>query len=147
LNDKKLQEILLEFLDETLAKQITEFLRPVIDSPKSKKSKKSHRHREKVKLKSPEEVKAIQDAQLRLYLRDLLNFWKSKFRVSAPGLRKRGYREIGPNTFITSGENQGEIIKDLDAFRELARHCTGSRDVGAQLYTSLLRAVRHFLVI
>jgi len=147
LNDKKLQAILLESLDKTLVEQISQFIHPTTDSPKSKKSKKSHRHKEKVASKSPEELKALQDAQLRLHLRDLTNFWKSKFRISAPGLRKRGYREIGPQTFITSGENQGEIIKDIDAFRDLARSCTGSRDVGAQLFTSLLRAVRHIFVI
>jgi xeroderma pigmentosum group C-complementing protein len=88
------------------------------------------------------------DPLMRL-LRYLSAYWKSRFRITAPGLRKRGYlssatledelnawKEIPshPDTF-------GERIETLGAFRERARTCEGSRDVGQQLFTALLRGL------
>ncbi|KAK2808912.1 hypothetical protein FQN49_008663 [Arthroderma sp. PD_2] len=75
--------------------------------------------------------------------------WAESFKVTAPGLRKRGYRSMpllgkeitsfnGPDE---DGHGHGELIRDIAEFRDLARRREGSRDTGAQLFTSLLRAV------
>ncbi|KAL1985310.1 hypothetical protein VTN96DRAFT_7988 [Rasamsonia emersonii] len=82
-------------------------------------------------------------------LRVLAAYWKKHFRITAPGLRKHGYRPIHVvEDIVTSfqkGEHDpirhGERIRDRDEFRALAERCEGSRDVGAQLFTALLRAL------
>lgn len=76
-------------------------------------------------------------------------YWKKRFAITAPGLRKRGYgTKIGLQQAIASyrkdphdPERHGERISNLEEFRELARRCQGSRDVGAQLFTALLRGL------
>jgi xeroderma pigmentosum group C-complementing protein len=88
------------------------------------------------------------DPLMRL-LRYLSAYWKSKFRITAPSLRKRGY--LSPATLEAEinawkespfhSETFGERIESLDAFREVARKCEGSRDVGEQLFTALLRGL------
>jgi xeroderma pigmentosum group C-complementing protein len=88
------------------------------------------------------------DPLLRL-LRYLTSFWKSKFKVSAPCLRKRGYLPPAALAAETAAWKEdpsdtdkfGERIENLDSFRELARRCEGSRDVGQQLFTALLRGL------
>lgn len=82
-------------------------------------------------------------------LRVLAAYWKKKFAITAPGLRKRGYstkltlrQEI--ESFRKEKHNpakHGEFIKDIKAFRKIAEKCEGSRDVGAQLFTALLRGL------
>ncbi|KAF2791074.1 Rad4-domain-containing protein [Melanomma pulvis-pyrius CBS 109.77] len=88
------------------------------------------------------------DPLLRL-LQYLSAYWKAKFKVTAPSLRKRGY--LSPATLeaeIKAWKEDpsdpgafGERIENLEAFRELARNCEGSRDVGEQLFTALLRGL------
>ncbi|KAF2877342.1 Rad4 transglutaminase-like domain-containing protein [Massariosphaeria phaeospora] len=88
------------------------------------------------------------DPLLRL-LKYLSAYWKSKYNITAPSLRKRGYlspstleAEIGawraepsdPDTF-------GERVENIGALRDMARNCEGSRDVGQQLFTALLRGL------
>ncbi|KAF2125219.1 Rad4-domain-containing protein [Dothidotthia symphoricarpi CBS 119687] len=88
------------------------------------------------------------DPLLRL-LKYLSAFWKAKFKITAPSLRKRGYlapaalgaevRAWGedpshPDTF-------GERVENLNAFRDMARKCQGSRDIGQQLFTALIRGL------
>lgn len=82
-------------------------------------------------------------------LRILAAYWKKRFKITAPGLRKRGYRpmralEADISTF-QKGEfdvaRHGERIRDRDEFHRMAEKCEGSRDVGAQLFTALLRAL------
>ncbi|KAH8701404.1 Rad4 transglutaminase-like domain-containing protein [Phaeosphaeriaceae sp. PMI808] len=88
------------------------------------------------------------DPLLRL-IRYLSAYWKSRFRITAPGLRKRGYlsptsleaeinawREtpLHPGVF-------GERVETLEVFRKVARTCEGSRDIGQQLFTALLRGL------
>lgn len=88
------------------------------------------------------------DPLLRL-LKYLSSYWKKRFRITAPGLRKRGhYLTAVMAEEIHSFRNDphaparhGERIKDIQEFRDLARKCEGSRDVGAQLFTALLRAL------
>ncbi|KAE8865707.1 hypothetical protein PTNB73_02801 [Pyrenophora teres f. teres] len=88
------------------------------------------------------------DPLLRL-LKYLSAYWKAKYRVTAPSLRKRGY--LSPSTLeaeIKTWKNDpdhpdtfGERIDDLHAFRDRARKCEGSRNLGEQLFTALLRGL------
>ncbi|KAI0397781.1 Rad4-domain-containing protein [Xylariaceae sp. FL0594] len=79
----------------------------------------------------------------------LVAWWKQRFRITAPGLRKWGYmnpRRLGKlrAEFALGGQSPerfGERIESIDRFRELAQECTGSRDVGAQLFIALLRGL------
>ncbi|KAI0120341.1 Rad4-domain-containing protein [Hypoxylon sp. NC0597] len=88
------------------------------------------------------------DPLLRL-MKCLVSWWKQRFRITAPGLRKWGYmgaRRLGKlrSSFETEDhdpERFGERIKDLEEFRQHAQDCTGSRDVGSQLFTALLRGL------
>ncbi|KAL1888838.1 hypothetical protein Sste5346_009316 [Sporothrix stenoceras] len=83
-------------------------------------------------------------------LRALSSWWRQKFRVTAPGLRKTGYMTLERlDRFLkaakdTAGNDPlrfGERIRNKKAFREYAATLEGSRDVGAQLFTALLRAL------
>ena len=88
------------------------------------------------------------DPTIRL-LNLLASYWRKKFNVTAPGLRKQGYRPIRAlEEDIKSWHKNshdackhGERINGLDHFKDLARICQGSRDVGAQLFAALLRGL------
>lgn len=82
-------------------------------------------------------------------LKILSAYWKKRFAITAPGLRKRGYstrleRRKEVNSYKNDPhdpEKHGERIKNLKEFRDVAKKCEGSRDVGAQLFTALLRGL------
>lgn len=82
-------------------------------------------------------------------LKVLAAYWKKRFSITAPGLRKKGYASAAVRQRqVRSFQNEkhdpikhGERIENLSAFRKLARKCQGSRDVGAQLFTALLRGI------
>ncbi|KAL4910175.1 hypothetical protein BDW74DRAFT_173637 [Aspergillus multicolor] len=82
-------------------------------------------------------------------MRILAAYWKSKFKVTAPGLRKRGYRPMSQlQTQMASfhkdkhdPELYGELVPSVEEFRQAAERMEGSRDIGAQLFTALLRAL------
>ena len=88
------------------------------------------------------------DPLLRL-LKMLSAFWKKKFAITAPGLRKQGYKDIArleeevkaQRKAPHDAEVHGERIEDVSKLRELARRAEGSRDVGAQLFTAMLRGL------
>ncbi|KAI0817716.1 Rad4 transglutaminase-like domain-containing protein [Xylaria sp. FL0064] len=79
----------------------------------------------------------------------LVAWWKQRFRITAPGLRKWGYmdaRRLGKLRAAFEKEEHdperfGERVDDIVRFRHLAQECTGSRDIGAQLFTALLRGL------
>ncbi|KAK4173607.1 putative DNA repair protein [Triangularia setosa] len=80
----------------------------------------------------------------------LASWWKQRFRITAPGLRKQGYMSLERLDRITKAYKQqhgndserfGEKVDGLEGFRLCAQSCTGSRDVGAQLFTALLRGL------
>ncbi|KAI0859500.1 Rad4 transglutaminase-like domain-containing protein [Xylaria cubensis] len=79
----------------------------------------------------------------------LVSWWKQRFRITAPGLRKWGYmnaRRLGKLRAAFEKEPHdverfGERVSNIDEFRQLALDCTGSRDVGSQLFTALLRGL------
>ena len=82
-------------------------------------------------------------------LKYLATYWKKRFRVTVPGLRKRGYKSIPVleqeikkyQKGSLPREIQGERIENIQEFRSMAKRCQGSRDAGAQLFTALLRGV------
>ncbi|RMJ27990.1 hypothetical protein PHISP_01105 [Aspergillus sp. HF37] len=82
-------------------------------------------------------------------LKVLAAYWKKQFKITAPGLRKHGYRPTSlMQAEISSFHNEehdperhGERICGIDEFRSAAECMEGSRDVGAQLFTALLRAL------
>ncbi|KAH8809005.1 Rad4 transglutaminase-like domain-containing protein [Xylogone sp. PMI_703] len=88
------------------------------------------------------------DPILRL-LKYLKEYWRMRFRITAPGLRKLGYMSLQRLDEETKSfnkekhdpERHGECIQDIKEFRERANLLQGSRDVGAQLFTALLRGL------
>ncbi len=79
----------------------------------------------------------------------LLSWWKQRFRITAPGLRRWGYMNVRRLAKLRESfendehdpEHHGERIRNIDEFRHHAQDCTGSRDVGVQLFTALLRGL------
>lgn len=88
------------------------------------------------------------DPVIRL-LKVLTQYWRKRFAITAPGLRKQGYKPLAVlETEVAAFQNDeydpeehGEKIDNLEAFRRHARDCEGSRDVGAQLFTALVRGL------
>ena len=88
------------------------------------------------------------DPILRL-LKVLAAYWKKRFTITAPGLRKQGYKALAVlEQELASHRNDnhnpdlhGERIESIVDFRKLAKDCEGSRDVGAQLFTALIRGL------
>lgn len=82
-------------------------------------------------------------------MKSLNAWWKQRFRATQPGLRKVGYMDMRRLAKIRGGhededhdpDKYGERIKSLEEFRVCAQECNGSRDVGAQLFTALLRGL------
>ncbi|KAF4986499.1 hypothetical protein FGRMN_10811 [Fusarium graminum] len=82
-------------------------------------------------------------------MQTLSAWWKQRFRITAPGLRKWGYMSLERLDRLTKAqkaephdpEQFGEKISGLEGFRYHARSCEGSRDVGGQLFTALLRGL------
>ncbi|TEA10559.1 DNA repair protein rhp42 [Colletotrichum sidae] len=76
-------------------------------------------------------------------------WWRQRFRITAPGLRKWGYmppERLGKlrkawETEEHDEERFGERIDGLEGLRRCASECKGSRDVGSQLFTALMRAL------
>lgn len=82
-------------------------------------------------------------------LKALSSWWRKRFQITAPGLRKIGYLQTRRCTNLIKGYKEGgvnpkrygERISSLQWFRLRAQECAGSRDAGAQLFTALLRAI------
>jgi xeroderma pigmentosum group C-complementing protein len=82
-------------------------------------------------------------------LKELVAYWKRDFRVTAPALRKQGYKPMNVlqeeiasyNNDPHDPEQQGERIQGRSEFRRCAKNLEGSRDIGSQLFTCLLRGL------
>ena len=72
-------------------------------------------------------------------LGSLLHWWRGRFTVSAPGLRKCGYQSLQHMQQLQQLQ-QGETIQGPEGLARCASTCSGSRDVGALLFTALCRA-------
>ncbi|EWC44132.1 hypothetical protein DRE_07189 [Drechslerella stenobrocha 248] len=158
MNDKELQRILLDVVAGTGVKKDIGFYLAQNNPSGSSKSvdgitagqEKKRRRKQQggPPLSDPQLVPtqvtspSDSDAKLLELLSDLMQLWMRRFRVTAPGLRKKGYRGIGSEAPKTEGEETPEKICGLEEFRrEQAEGLHGSRDVGAQLFTALLRAL------
>jgi xeroderma pigmentosum group C-complementing protein len=88
------------------------------------------------------------DPLLRL-LKILTAYWRKRFTITAPGLRKEGYKPLRRlrddikhwEKNKADVESHGERIETVKDFRKAAKLCEGSRDVGAQLFVALLRGI------
>ncbi|TEY65338.1 hypothetical protein BOTCAL_0141g00230 [Botryotinia calthae] len=168
LCDKELQDILVEKLPETILKEIEKWRKDsglphkVDDTSKPKgKGKGKVTKGKKVDVRSQrdwgqpagrQETGGINmsrgDPMFRL-LKLLMHYWKQRFRIVAPGLRKVGYMSLERldqelKSFQKDEhdvERHGERIINIHEFRKCAKSLEGSRDVGAQLFTALLRGI------
>lgn len=79
----------------------------------------------------------------------LAPWWRKRFRVDSPGIRKKGYMTLERLDRLLKAhraeehhsERFGERVDNVDSLRRAARECCGSRDLGAQLFTALLRGL------
>lgn len=162
IGDKQVQDALMKQLPSQIVKEVEKWKRasglaaPEQNRPspreKRHKKKRKNNHRDwgqpSQRLEEGRPDMSHGDPIISL-LRVLSAYWKRRFAITAPGLRKRGYSsKLGLKQDIDSYKNEkhhpakhGERIRSLEEFRELAKKCEGSRDVGAQLFTALLRAI------
>ncbi|KAF7911509.1 uncharacterized protein EAE98_011979 [Botrytis deweyae] len=167
LCDKELQDILVGNLPETILREIEKWRKDsglqskVEDTPKSKGKGKGKATKGKNDVRSQrdwgqpaerQEAGEINmsrgDPMFRL-LKLLMHYWKQRFRIVAPGLRKIGYMSLERLDQELKGfqkdehdvERHGERIINIHEFKRCAKTMSGSRDVGAQLFTSLLRGI------
>lgn len=89
------------------------------------------------------------DPLIRL-LKVLAAYWKKHFIITAPGLRKQGYKSLATieEELASYKKNNnydpveyGERVESVQEFRRLAHKCEGSRDIGVLLFTSLVRGL------
>ena len=165
--DSEVQKILLRQLPGTIQQEISTWRRntghkaeqngtsqiPRKDS-KGKKSKKADPRKQRdwgPPAERQEEGAANMSHGDPIYplLQRLAAYWRKRFTVTAPGLRKQGYKSIRAlEEEVTSFRNDehdpeehGERIRGIKQFRKCAEKYQGSRDVGAQLFTALLRGI------
>jgi xeroderma pigmentosum group C-complementing protein len=178
-SDKEVQKTLLDQLPSQIGKEVDKWKRASgLVQPKDAKKKNSVKKKDSPVKHEPSKKKPVKKGKLvndrderdwgrpsqRLepgkadlssgdplisLLKVLSAYWKKRFAITAPGLRKRGYstrlerrKEVesfkkGPH----DPERHGERIQGIKEFREIAKRCEGSRDVGAQLFTALLRGL------
>ena len=97
---------------------------------------------------TPGKVNMSKGDPLISFLTKLSGWWRQKFVITAPGLHKVGYMtlqriddEIKSWRVESEVKRHGERIPDKAAWKKLAEEVEGSRDVGAQLFASLLRGL------
>lgn len=168
LCDQEVQAILLSHLSPRLWEEIERWKRnsglEVPESPLKNDAKVKKNAKGKGKQKSSRPTRDWSEAADRLekgvpdmsqgdpifrLMKCLVAWWKQRFRITAPGLRKWGYmnaRRLGKLRAAFEKEPHdverfGERVGDIDEFRQLALDCAGSRDIAAQLFIALLRGL------
>lgn len=173
LNDKELQKILVDGLSEGVKKEVRRWKEDMgmkVEEPedgKGGKARKSAKGKKAAKGKGKEKDKrdgrdwgidadrleegAVNmsrgDPLLRL-LKILTAYWRKRFIITAPGLRKQGYmplRRLADSIKAWEKDkhnhDHGERIENVEALRKQASKMEGSRDLGAQLFTALMRGL------
>lgn len=165
LCDKELQDILVGQLPDTILSEIEKWRKDSGlqrgDTLKSKGKGKGKSTKGKNDVRSQrdwgqpaerQEAGEINmsrgDPMFRL-LKLLMHYWKQRFRIVAPGLRKIGYMSLErldqeSKSFQKDEhdiERHGERIINIHEFRNRAKALEGSRDVGAQLFSAMLRGI------
>lgn len=170
--DTELQRILLNQLPPNVRKEVERWrvssgLQPKeedVIAPSTKRGKKGKTHNAKGTRQNTRDrghwgagstvrEKGIADMShgdpiIRL-LKVLAAYWRKRFVVAAPSLRKQGYKSLLQleeeiSSFKKNGhdpDEHGERISGKDDLRSLAKSCEGSRDVGAQLFLALARSL------
>ncbi|KAL6232960.1 hypothetical protein BDW75DRAFT_232385 [Aspergillus navahoensis] len=166
INDAKCHDILRQKLPPPIQSEIQKWRRasgleppePPKESPSQKKKGKQSKRQVKSQQRDWGENSSRQEPgqpdlsngdPLIHLMRILSAYWKSKFKVTVPGLRKHGYMPMSQiQTWIASfhkdkhdPELYGEKVPSVKEFRQAAERMEGSRDLGAQLFTALLRAL------
>lgn len=165
--DKTVQDVLVRQLPPQIKKEVEKWRRasglvpqepiPKAIPEKSKKKSKQRAHNVRAERDWGKPSQKLEPGKPDLshgdplipLLKVLSAYWKKRFAITAPGLRKRGYgTKQGLKKDIASFRNDehdpekhGERIRDLHEFRHMAEKCEGSRDAGAQLFTALLRGL------
>ena len=88
------------------------------------------------------------DPLIRL-LKILAAYWRKRWTITAPSLRKQGYKPLATLEHEIASyrkdnhnaEKHGECVSNIQQFRDLAKKGEGSRDIGAQLFTALVRGL------
>ncbi|OJJ32298.1 hypothetical protein ASPWEDRAFT_44385 [Aspergillus wentii DTO 134E9] len=162
-NDSKVHDILREKLPAGIQKEVKKWriasgLEAPEEKPEEKKKKKGKgKQSQKQNRDWGEGSSRLEPGQpdmsrgdpIITLLKVLAAYWKKQFKITAPGLRKHGYRPMSQleaeissfNKDDPNPERHGEKFANVDEFRAAAEHMEGSRDVGAQLFTALLRAL------
>ncbi|KAI5287997.1 hypothetical protein KEM54_005554 [Ascosphaera aggregata] len=158
INDKEVQAILFNQLPDGIREQISRWktacgLQPPPKQSRKTRSKGGGKGKSKREVENRSQTTDLSHGDPTIQLLSVLAaYWKSKFKITAPGLRKRGYRPLPvldkELQSFRSGDPEkmshfprGEKVDSRLSFRELARKCEGSRDVGAQLFTALTRSI------
>jgi len=168
LCDKELQDILVKQLPPGVEQQVEKWRRDsglqtkTDNVPKGKGKGKATSHNSvKVNSRSQRDwgqpAERLAQGQVNIshgdplfrLMKILVNYWRQRFRITAPGLRKIGYMSLQrldeeSKSFKEDPhdhERHGELIRDIEEFKECAKALEGSRDVGAQLFTALLRGL------
>lgn len=71
-------------------------------------------------------------------IEEVCGIWRSTWKVNARGQRRAYWRE---EVDMSKEIEDADDPVDLEDFREAAKNCGGSRDLGAQLFCALLRSV------
>lgn len=166
--DKKVQEVLVAQLPEQMRVQVDKWrvdsgLRPetMMSQPKKsvprgkKREKKASSERYQREWGKPAERQekgepnmSSGDPIIRL-CKFLCAYWRKRYTITAPGLRKEGYKSLAAIEQEVASMRKdrhdpvahGERIDGIEGFRKAATMCEGSRDLGAQLFTALLRGL------
>ncbi|KXL44382.1 hypothetical protein M433DRAFT_261475 [Acidomyces richmondensis BFW] len=169
LNDKELQQTLVEQLPDGVKREIDRWKAAMgisskeeLKERKQATASKSERRKRERKPKNCTgrdwncEAEHAEQGVLNLstgdplfrLLKVITAYWRKRFTITAPGLRKQGYLPLNIlRDKIKHWENNkddlshGERIENIEHFRKLAHNCEGSRDVGAQLFAALLRGI------
>ena len=160
INDAKVHETLLKKVPEGIHKEVKkwkiasglELPEKKPEPPKKKKGKQTRKKQdwsEDSNRLEPGQPDMSQGDPIIVLLKVLVAYWRKQFRITAPGLRKHGYRPVAALEAVLKDfnkedhdpERHGERIANLKEFRDVAERMEGSRDVGAQLFTALIRAL------
>lgn len=163
INDAKIHDVLRNRLPEGIQKEVKKWrissgLEMPEEEPPQKNKKKGRKSKNKEADRDwgegssrvePGQPDMSRGDPLISLLRVLAAYWKKQFKVTAPGLRKGGYMPLSVleaeiKSFQTDEHDpikHGERIRNREEFRSAAERMQGSRDVRAQLFTALLRAL------
>ena len=164
--DKEAQEILLAQLPDTVRKEVNKWkvasgLRAELTDtvPLSRKRRKGKQAAQNERSQRDWGIPAERlergapnmsrgDPLIRL-LKVLAAYWKKRWTITAPSLRKQGHKPLTvleeEVASFKKGKydvvEHGERVDNVQHFRDMARKCEGSRDIGSQLFTALVRGL------